>query len=218
MSDLDYKDYKEDTSYFEFESCPKCGKSSLSPFARVNSLHFANFVYYFLRCGNPICNNSGWVVIDRSQEAWDKKVLFVLTTKKPNPPSDKKVPLAAAINSYLELPENVFHDFDQAYQCLLSELYDAAVCMARRALERVLIDKGATEYTLFKKIKQLEEQGKLPPETSSLCDDVREFGKKGAHAYEPITAKDADYAIMWTDIIIAWLYGYIEPTPNNSKS
>jgi hypothetical protein len=31
-------------------------------------------------------------------------------------------------------------------------------------------------------------------------------------------AEDADHAIIWTDIIIAWLYGYVEPISNELKS
>ncbi len=215
---MNYLDNKEGISYFEFGPCPKCGKSSLSLFAHVNSLHFANFMYYLLRCENTVCNNIGWIVIDRSEKSFEKKVLLALTTKEPKPPSRKLLQYKIPVSSYLNLPENVFHDFDQAYQCLLSEFYDASVCMARRALERVLLDKGAQCWGLSEKIRELEKRGKLPPETATLCDDIKNFGDKGAHAYEPTEAKDADYAIIWTDIIIAWLYGSVEPISNKFKS
>jgi len=214
---MSYLDDKEDISNFRIEPCTECGKSSLSPIARINSLHFVNFVYYLLRCENPSCNAYVWVVIDKSEKE-NRQFTLVITAKKPKPPSQMLLQYTTPTSSYLDLPENVFHDFAQAYRCLLSEFYDASVCIARRALERVLLDKGVQCWGLSDKIKELEKQGKLPPETSTLCDDIKNFGDKGAHAYEPTTAEDADHAIMWTDIIIAWLYGCVEPISNEFKS
>ncbi|MFH1016532.1 MAG: DUF4145 domain-containing protein, partial [Chloroflexota bacterium] len=71
---------------------------------------------------------------------------------------------------------------------------------------------------LIDMLKKLEETGKLPPEASQLCDDIKCWGNEAAHTGSPTTAAEADLACMSTDILIAWLFGHIKPAINKQQA
>ncbi len=84
--------------------------------------------------------------------------------------------------------------------------------MSRRALERALLGKGAQNYTtLNEMIADLAKQGKLPLEVADLCADIKSWGNRGAHPSDSLDQSDAETALFFTDMVITWLYGYIEP-------
>jgi len=219
------EDYKEETTIdaVRIEPCIACGKSYLGEIASVGSLFFANFTYLLFRCENSKCMNHAWAVKDRKKlvehENHTEAFPLVLVSRQPKSPRKLLIPYSSPIKSYSELPKNIIHDFDQAYKCLIAEYYDASACLFRRTLEGVLIDKGANpKDRLIDMLRKLEGTGKLPPEASQLCDDVKCWGNEGAHSRSPITAKDADLACMFTDILIAWLYGHVKPAINKNPA
>jgi len=224
------EDYKKEISLdsVEIKPCIVCGKSSMTQIARVNSLFFANFTYMVLRCENSECNNHAWVMIDRAkhldykdgaeESALKESIMQVVIGKKPKPLRRLLTTYSSPKQSYLELPKNIFHHFDQAYKCLMAGYYDASTCLFRRTLENVLIDKGANpKDRLIDMIRKLEDNGQLPVEATQLCEDIKCWGNKGAHSNAPIAAKDADLACMFSDILVAWLYGHIRPSVQNQS-
>ena len=109
-------------------------------------------------------------------------------------------------------------DFDQAYRCFLSNFYDASVCLARRALERALLGKGVKSRRLGDMIEDSVNQGIVPPEVKTLCEDIKAYGNKGAHPKSndvPVSQGEAEYALLFTDVMVAWLYGNIRPANSN---
>lgn len=85
------------------------------------------------------------------------------------------------------LPEEVLLDMLEASKCMDIEASKAAVVMARRALQRALLLKGADKtLPLHKQIDKLKDDGIISSDVASLAHGVRYLGNFGAHPDDDI--------------------------------
>ena len=78
-------------------------------------------------------------------------------------------------------PDTVGRYWLQAKRSLTDESWDAAVMMARSALQASLRDQGALGDNLKKEIDELAAKGVLPPIMKDWSHEVRQLGNKSAH-------------------------------------
>jgi len=172
-------------------------------------------VHLLVRCNNKSCNGFGWLILSADKAEPVRAFIWKhpSISQKPAVRLDKLYfSSSAAIDTEPNLPDLIDHDFTQALNCCESGFFDAAACMARRALERALISRGAqSSDKLSNMIAELSKRNILPEETKRLCDEIKGFGNRAAHPSDPTDEEDARNAVYFADIVISWLYGYITP-------
>lgn len=108
-------------------------------------------------------------------------------------------------------PENVQRYWTQAHEALRRESWDAAVVMARSALQLALRDKGAVKGTLYSEIENLASKGILPPLIKDWSHEVRDLGNDSAHpdsqAPQP-SSQDAEDIVHFLDSTLMYLYDF----------
>lgn len=106
-------------------------------------------------------------------------------------------------------PEAVQRYWSQAKGSLKGENWDAAVLMARSALQFAMRDKGATGGNLKAEIRDLASKKILHPIMEDWSTEVRELGNDSAHpdpsaaAIEPQDARDV---VQFLDFLLGYLY------------
>jgi hypothetical protein len=106
-------------------------------------------------------------------------------------------------------PEQVGRYWLQAKRNLIDENFDAAVVMARSALQIALRDNKAEGKNLKQEIEDLAAKGVLPPVMKDWSDNVRELGNVGAHPSPGESApdpKDARDIVRFLDFLLECLY------------
>lgn len=97
----------------------------------------------------------------------------------------------------------------QAKRNLADENWDAAVVMARAALQSALRDHGASGGTLMQEIDGLAKNGTLPPIMSTWSHEVRQLGNTAAHpdpGQEPVSGQDARDLLSFLDFFLECVY------------
>ena len=121
----------EDEPYelkFIIDPCPGCGlRSEMRVDAVGESCFFESTKLFLFRCENENCGHYAW------------------SNFQPKELIGKEVPYLSedVLKIEFELPLEVVSDFKEALSCFTHGNYNAAVVIARRLLERVLLEKGA---------------------------------------------------------------------------
>lgn len=85
-----------------------------------------------------------------------------------------------------EIPDPMRSDLNEALVCFSAGAYNAAVVMARRALQCAAVEQGATKGdALWKQIKWLDDNRKITAQQRDWADAARWVGNHGAHDTEP---------------------------------
>jgi uncharacterized protein (UPF0147 family) len=104
----------------------------------------------------------------------------------------------------LAIPENIRKDIAEAKSAFNAELPNATATMARRALERMCKDQGATPKTDL--WKQIEEVLSHDSQLKGMATEVRLYGNLGAHANltfdEDVTIDEAECLLDFIDNIV----------------
>ncbi len=108
------------------------------------------------------------------------------------------------------VPERVLRDYDEAVRAFNVGAYRASACMARRALQQALEDKGVSRDNLQREIEEAREKKLLDGAQANLAHGVRIFGNYGAHPtedlLEPVSEDDAKLALTVLGQILKKLY------------
>jgi hypothetical protein len=96
------------------------------------------------------------------------------------------------------LPDPVAADLLEAATCWEAGAYRAAVLMARRAVEQVVVMCGIPldMKTLHQKLVWLLNAGHLPGALAADARTVRDAGNAAAHGGEPVAAEEARTMIV----------------------
>lgn len=86
------------------------------------------------------------------------------------------------------VPDPMKHDLREAKQCLAVGAWNAAVVMARRALQCAAVEQGAPSGELRRQIKWLDDNRKITAAQREWADVARWVGNQGAHNTEPNVA------------------------------
>jgi len=108
-----------------------------------------------------------------------------------------------------EWPSNVGRYWLQAKRSLTDGNWDAAVVMARSALQVALRDQKAQGENLKQEIADLAGKGILPPIMREWSDHVRELGNDSAHPrpdQPPTDSRDAKDINEFLDFLLEYLY------------
>ncbi len=106
-------------------------------------------------------------------------------------------------------PEDVGRFWVQAHRSLTDENWDAAVVMARSALQAALREQKAVGANLKQEIADLASKGLLPPHMRDWSDTLRELGNDSAHpkpGQSPTDPKDAKDVTEFLDYLLEYLY------------
>jgi HEPN domain-containing protein len=109
-------------------------------------------------------------------------------------------------------PDNAKRHWKQAHNAVNRGDYDAAVVMARSAVQAIVRDKKAKKGDLYHEINDLVVRGMIPNIVGELAHEVRELAKPSAHPTEdekPVEAQDAREIVEFLDILLE--YGYDLP-------
>lgn len=106
-------------------------------------------------------------------------------------------------------PPDIQRYWLQAQKSLEIENWDAAVVMARSALQIALRQHKATGKDLKAEIDDLASKGILPPLMREWSDEVRELGNDSAHPkpnQKPTESENAKDIVEFLDFILDYLY------------
>jgi hypothetical protein len=116
-------------------------------------------------------------------------------------------------------PKGMHRFWIQAHDSLANENWDAAVLMARSALQFITRHKGAKKGNLKQEIQDLAAKGVLHPLMEEWSHEVRELGNESAHpdvatpdpdatqsVNEEPTQQDAKDIVNFLDFLLFYLY------------
>lgn len=88
-------------------------------------------------------------------------------------------------NYHKAIPAKVREDLAEADRCWHAYAYKAAVCMNRRAIQRIVLDKikdkSVKDKKLYEQIDELYNAGFITKHLKETADEIRHFGNFGAH-------------------------------------
>ncbi len=113
------------------------------------------------------------------------------------------------VNMYV--PEGLANDFIEASKDYNIGSYKSSVVMARRTIQKMCLNLGATKgKELFKQIAELLEKGKLHPDLAAMATEIRFLGNDGAHpeddGLDEVNADDAKEILDFTSELLDDLY------------
>ncbi len=199
-----------------FPVCPWCNRAvDLAPISlHYKPLHDGDYycgtvVYVSFCCSQRDCGNAMLAEYffdpESMEEAGDPLELQAVY-----PP-----PLFTGTNELLNsvrLSEDLRLDLTEASKCLESGFYQAYAAMARRLVQMICIEKGATGTDLCKQINSLKKSGVFSKELAKRAHDIRTLGKLGAHPeWERVdeeTAKQSMKSLLW---FISSIYSEVPP-------
>lgn len=86
----------------------------------------------------------------------------------------------------------------------------AAASMARRAVQGVVIDKGAKKGTLFDQLSAIASSSVLHPALVEWAQQIRLLGNMGAHpgedGLETVSLETAREIVRFLDELLKWTY------------
>ncbi len=104
------------------------------------------------------------------------------------------------------LPYEVERAFREAYRCFhQAQAYSATATMARRALELICKEQGATGRDLAKKIESLRQAKKIEGQLFDWAQALRFAGNEGAHG-EDVSRQDAEDVLALTEALMEYIY------------
>jgi hypothetical protein len=106
-------------------------------------------------------------------------------------------------------PEAIGRYWLQAKRSVTAENWDAAVVMARSAMQLSLRQHGAKGANLKQEIEDLSQKGLLPPIMKEWANTLRELGNDSAHpapGQAPTTSRDAQDIVRYLDFLFEYLY------------
>ncbi|MEV7054117.1 DUF4145 domain-containing protein [Streptomyces microflavus] len=106
----------------------------------------------------------------------------------------------------VDSPYRVQRAFQEAYRCFhQANAYAATATMARRTLELVCNDQGASGSTLAKKIDWLKQNNKIEGRLFDWATALRFVGNDGAHG-DAVGRQDAEDALALTEALLEHIY------------
>lgn len=92
------------------------------------------------------------------------------------------------------IPEKIRKDFDEAKICFSVQATRACAAMARRTIEMICIDQGASEDDkLVQQIKYLADNGIITVRVKKWADAIRWVGNDAIHSFdEEVSIEDAE--------------------------
>lgn len=106
------------------------------------------------------------------------------------------------------VPEPIRADLDEAKTCFSVSAWRASAVMARRAMQSVAVEKGASKgKKLHEQIAELLASGKITADLKEWADVVRWVGNDGAHPNnEVVTKEDAEEVLHLSEQFLSVLY------------
>jgi hypothetical protein len=146
--------------------CPYCNsKSHFTPVVRTGDSHYAWVTQECDNCRKLVLTKYRVLRIDATEPA------RAILAKDP----ETTYPYAHTVTDP-SIPEEVAHDYIEAFTCYSAEAFNASVVMSRRAIQTAAIMKGATrDKKLWEQIKELEAKG-LEKSLIDLATEIRLFG------------------------------------------
>ena len=104
-------------------------------------------------------------------------------------------------------PPNVRRAFDEAAKCVAISCPNAAGAMFRLCLETMIKEKypSLSGRTLYLKLEQLVEEGRLPVGSEDLVSSIRVLDNDAAHEGD-LTMEDAEDLLEFTQIALGRIY------------
>jgi hypothetical protein len=112
------------------------------------------------------------------------------------------------IHSVRDVPTEITTILQEAKTCYSAQCYKASATMARRTLEAIIADKGATEKYLYQGIKKMKELEVIDKNLLEWATEVRLIGNAGAH-FDPmddVTRDDAKKVILFIEELVKFIY------------
>jgi len=172
--------------------CPHCGRYTAvtpAPLSIVNPQAMTAYDHPYVnlteQLGQPLfyrCGGDVWWL--GKCNACQGPVIVLNDGQGVLPP-----PQAGPVSEYI--PEAMRSDLHEAKKCMTVGAWNAAVVMARRALQCAAVQQGAPtgrEWALWRQIAWLDDNRKITPTQRQLADAARWIGNHGAHDTEPDVA------------------------------
>lgn len=106
-----------------------------------------------------------------------------------------------------DVPEEIGSAFIESVTAFNACCFRSSAAMARRTLEAVCAQQGETSGSLYKRIENLANCGKLLPTYRDWAHEVREVGNDGVHdLIENVSQEDAEALIGFLRELLKFFY------------
>ena len=202
--------YKQDPREFDLDlTCPRCGHLVRAipetPAIFHISEHSDQYAYLVARCPRRLCDVV-LVIYDRLNE----HVSHVFP-----------LPHTEASSFHSSIPGEIKQDLAEAVRCIHAHAYRGTVVMARRAMQRIAVDKKAEGDDLKNQIDDLFKKGLVTKSLHDAAHEIRFFGNFGAHprddGLDDISREDARAVLALVQDFLTDLYVRPHETSELSK-
>ena len=105
------------------------------------------------------------------------------------------------------IPAGILRIYSQSKSCFSNGLYEPSVIMARKCLEAVCRDLGATGRNLSDKVESLSNSNKIDKRLHSWATELRLIGNDAAHDLDvKITKRDAQDSLAFLNAMLLYIY------------
>lgn len=108
-----------------------------------------------------------------------------------------------------DAPDGVRRHFDEAQRCMSVRAYTGAAVLARKVLEGIAIDLGATAYQLGKKLTELENARAIDGRLVDWARALQIVGNDAAHNMNDVVSReDATDALSFAEALADYVYTF----------
>lgn len=112
------------------------------------------------------------------------------------------------IHSVRDVPGEITAILQEAKTCFSAQCFRAAAVMARRTLEAIINDKGASGKNLYVGIKNLKDKDVIEKNLLEWASEIRLIGNSGAHfdPIEDVSKDEAKTVIVFLEELVKFIY------------
>lgn len=185
--------------------CGSCRKhvsaDVLSQCDQVNEAD-PSFTHHVILARCPACASA--IVVGQATEWWGSYLEGEYSTSTPI----RLWPSPPRLLS-TDAPEGVRRDFEEAQRCMSIDAHTGAAMLARRVLEGIAVDLGATEFALGKKLGELKDSGAIDGRLLEWAQALQVVGNDAAHDVKSVVSReDAADALAFAEALADYVYTF----------
>ena len=168
-------------------------------------------------CGRNVASDKGYTTTNAPQAF----LCICPNCRKPSFFLDRdnvQVPGVVPGNEVRAVPENVNALYREARRCVSVGASTAAVLACRKLLMSIAVAEGAKAgETFVSYVSYLAEKGYVPPNGRGWVDHIRNKGNEANHEIQLMTIDDADELILFSEMLLKFIYEFPSRVPAGSN-
>ncbi|MGM1048118.1 MAG: DUF4145 domain-containing protein [Bacillota bacterium] len=180
--------------------------------------------YYCGFCGTNAAPSAYYYCVSKQSSTSSKTTARIYICPNCNKPTYKseneQVPGFKFGREVKHLPNDAVRElYEEARKCTSIGAFTSSVLACRKLLMNVAVSQGAEEGKSFVEyINFLESRGYIPPGGRTWVDEIRKHGNQATHEIDMKTKEQAESIIVFTEMLLKFIFEFPASVTSTSSS